>query len=107
MESIANVSKINEPSNSGANCPVSIISFSGDVIENLIFSPAFGSKLSAGMLPVITTLFPFSYMGLFDLMLNSDSLFSEIIGFSAISSDFSIIFGNVSNVNGKTLRFTM
>ena len=49
MESIAYVSKINEPSNSGANSPVSIISFSGDVIENSTVSPFFGSKLSDGI----------------------------------------------------------
>ena len=44
-------------------------------------------------------------MGLFDLMLNSDSFSSKIIGFSGMSNGFSPVFDNVSNVNGKTLRF--
>ena len=108
IESVANVSKINEPSNFGADCPDSITSFSGDVIENSILCPCFGSKSWIGIWPFITTLFPFSYSDLLDFIKNSDlSSTGDSISSTDSTSSFSVTFGNVSNVNGKTLRFSM
>ena len=108
VESVANVSKINEPSNFGANCPDSITSFLGDVIENSIFCPCFGSKSWIGIWPFITTLFPCSNVDLLDFIKNSD-LPSD--GDSISSTDSALVVsansGSTSNVNGKTLRFCM
>ena len=80
-----------------------IISFSGDIIENLIFFASFGSKSWIGIWPVITTLFPCTYADLSDFIKNSD-LSSTRDSISCVNSSvgFSVKFGNISNVNGKT-----
>ena len=108
VESVANVSKINEPSNFGADCPDSITSFSGDVIENSIFCPCFGSKSWIGIWPFITTLFPFSYSDLLDFIKNSDlSSTGDSISSTDSALGASANSGSTSNVNGKTLSFCM
>ena len=80
-----------------------ILWFSGDVIENLIFCPCFGSKSWIGIWPVIVTLFPCTYDDLSDFIKNSDlsSVRNSISG-TFTSVGFSFKFGNISNVNGKT-----
>ena len=80
-----------------------IILFSGDVIENLIFFALFALKSFVGICPVITTLFPCSYNDLSVFMKNSNfSLFEISFSSIAFSCEFSIDFGNISNVNGRT-----